>query len=168
MEPLSSTYAGLCNRTKRMNRTLINPADPVPIAIIGGTGLGALPSPPFKPIALIPPLQTPWALPSSPISILYYTPPEGSRAKPTTVAFLARHGLHHSIAPHEINNRANVAALKKVGVKCVVGFSAVGSLREEVKPRDFCVAGGVIDWTKGVSESFHSKTQRHHGTRWKS
>ena len=33
----------------------------------------------------------------------------------------------------------------------MVGFSAVGSLREEVKPRDFCVAGGVVDWTKGVS-----------------
>ena len=34
----------------------------------------------------------------------------------------------------------------------MVGFSAVGSLREEVKPRDFCVAGGVVDWTKGVSQ----------------
>jgi len=55
------------------------------------------------------------------------------------------------VAPHEIPNRANVAALKKLGVRCVVGFSAVGSLREEVKPRDFCVAGGVVDWTKGVS-----------------
>ena len=44
-----------------------------------------------------------------------------------------------------------MAALKKLGVKVAVGFSAVGSLREEVKPRDFCVVGGVVDWTKGVS-----------------
>lgn len=66
------------------------------------------------------------------------------------MAFLARHGLQHQYAPHEIPNRANVAALKKLGVRCAVGFSAVGSLREEVKPRDFCVAGGVVDWTKGV------------------
>ena len=36
----------------------------------------------------------------------------------------------------------------------MVGFSAVGSLREEVKPRDFCVGGGVVDWTKGVRDSF--------------
>ena len=44
-----------------------------------------------------------------------------------------------------------MAALKKLGVEAAVGFSAVGSLREEVKPRDFLVAGGVVDWTKGVS-----------------
>lgn len=44
-----------------------------------------------------------------------------------------------------------MAALKKLGVKAAVGFSAVGSLREEVRPRDFLVAGGVVDWTKGVS-----------------
>ena len=121
----------------------------MPIAIIGGTGLGALPSPPFTPVALIPPPATPWGFPSSPISVLEYRSPEAD-VKPVIVAFLARHGLSHSVAPHEINNRANVAALKKLGVRSVIGFSAVGSLREEVKPRDFCVAGGVVDWTKGV------------------
>ena len=41
-----------------------------------------------------------------------------------------------------------------MGVRVAVGFSAVGSLREEVKPRDFVVAGGVVDWTKGVSLLF--------------
>lgn len=44
-----------------------------------------------------------------------------------------------------------MACLKKLGVTAAVGFSAVGSLREEVKPRDFVIAGGVVDWTKGVS-----------------
>lgn len=133
-------------------------SDAVPIAIIGGTGLSSLPSPPFTPLALIPPTLTPWGLSSSPIAILSYTPPApstglptSSASKPTIVAFLARHGEHHQYAPHEIPNRANVAALKKLGVEAAVGFSAVGSLREEVKPRDFLVAGGVVDWTKGVS-----------------
>ncbi|KAK0515340.1 hypothetical protein JMJ35_002719 [Cladonia borealis] len=134
--------------------------DPVPLAIIGGTGLSTLPSPPFHPLASLPTstTTTPWGPPSSAITILSYTPtpsqhqPQSQHAQqqPTIIAFLARHGTAHDIAPHEINNRANVAALKRLGVRCVVGFSAVGSLREEVKPRDFCVGGGVVDWTKGV------------------
>lgn len=44
-----------------------------------------------------------------------------------------------------------MAALRKLGVRCAVGFSAVGSLKEEVKPRDFVVVDQLIDWTKGVS-----------------
>ena len=44
-----------------------------------------------------------------------------------------------------------MAALRKVGVRCAVGFSAVGSLREEVRPRDFLVVDQVVDWTRGVS-----------------
>ena len=68
-----------------------------------------------------------------------------------TVAFLSRHGLHHELAPHEVPSRANIAALRKLGVRVLVAFSAVGSLREEVKPRDFLVPDQVIDRTKGVS-----------------
>lgn len=126
--------------------------DPVQIAIIGGTGLGSLPSPPFKPVATLPPPSTPWGLPSSPISILSYTRPTASSNNPVAIAFLARHGLHHQLAPHEIPNQANIAALRKLGVRCVVAFSAVGSLKEEVKPRDFVVVDQIIDWTRGVSE----------------
>ncbi|KAL9633630.1 MAG: hypothetical protein Q9204_003321, partial [Flavoplaca sp. TL-2023a] len=123
--------------------------DPVQIAVIGGTGLGSLPSPPFKPVASLPPPSTPWGLPSSPIAILSYTPPEASSLKPIAIAFLARHGLHHQLVPHEIPNQANIAALRKLGVRCVVAFSAVGSLKEEVKPRDFVVVDQLIDWTRG-------------------
>jgi len=47
-----------------------------------------------------------------------------------------------------------MAALRKLGVRCVVAFSAVGSLREEIKPRDFVVPGQVIDRTKGVGSSY--------------
>jgi len=154
MTSLPSTYPGERDSLNSpFSSTDFTISDPVPLAIIGGTGLAALPSPPFTPVALIPRTHTPWGLPASPIAILSYQPPgEASPdAKPTIIAFLARHGLNHQYAPHEIPNRANVAALKKIGVKSVVGFSAVGSLREEVKPRDFVIAGGVVDWTKGVS-----------------
>ncbi|KAL8689614.1 MAG: hypothetical protein Q9218_004756 [Villophora microphyllina] len=128
--------------------------EPIRIAIIGGTGLGSLPSPPFSPVATLPPPSTPWGLPSSPISILTYKPPTasstGGSSKSIAIAFLARHGLHHQLAPHEIPNQANIAALRKLGVRCVIAFSAVGSLKEEVKPRDFVVVDQVVDWTRGV------------------
>ncbi|KAL8870578.1 MAG: hypothetical protein Q9174_003410 [Haloplaca sp. 1 TL-2023] len=154
---LPSTYDGALFRTMILPKSLkltVPHSGPVRIAIIGGTGLGSLPSPPFIPVATLPPPSTPWGLPSSPISILSYTDPEPSsnaqRSKPVSIAFLARHGLHHQLAPHEIPNQANIAALRKLGVRCIIAFSAVGSLKENVKPRDFVVPDQVIDWTKGV------------------
>lgn len=66
------------------------------------------------------------------------------------IAFLARHGLHHQFAPHEVPARANIAALRSIGVRCVIAFSAVGSLQEEIKPMDFVVPDQVIDRTKGI------------------
>lgn len=66
------------------------------------------------------------------------------------VAFLSRHGTHHQFAPHEVNARANLAALCKIGVRIVIAFSAVGSLQEEIKPRDFVVPDQIIDRTKGI------------------
>ena len=66
------------------------------------------------------------------------------------VAFLSRHGLHHELAPHEVPARANVAALRSIGVRTIIAFSAVGSLQEEIKPRDFVIPDQVIDRTKGV------------------
>ncbi|MCJ1312512.1 S-methyl-5-thioadenosine phosphorylase [Agyrium rufum] len=124
---------------------------PIHLAIIGGTGLSTLSV--LKPLAILPKthpnLQTPWGAPSSPITILSYPGPSHEQ-QPLTIAFLARHGLHHELSPSEVNSRANLAALRKLGVRCVVAFSAVGSLREEVKPRDFLVPDQVIDRTKGV------------------
>jgi len=66
------------------------------------------------------------------------------------VAFLSRHGPHHNIAPHEVPSRANIAALRSIGVRTIIAFSAVGSLQEEIKPRDFVVPDQVIDRTKGI------------------
>ncbi|KAI9666160.1 MAG: S-methyl-5-thioadenosine phosphorylase [Bathelium mastoideum] len=118
---------------------------PVSIAVIGGTGLQSLPG--FHPVATIRP-STPWGLPSSPISILHH--PSPTTGQPIPIAFLSRHGLHHELAPHEVPNRANIAALRALGVRALVAFSAVGSLQEEVKPRDFVVPDQIIDRTKGV------------------
>lgn len=112
---------------------------PVHIAVIGGTGLQALDG--FTPVATLN-VDTPWGAPSSPITILSHNN--------TPIAFLSRHGLYHELAPHEVPNRANIAALRSLGVRCIIAFSAVGSLKEEIKPRDFVVPDQVIDRTKGI------------------
>jgi 5'-methylthioadenosine phosphorylase len=93
-------------------------------------------------------IETPWGSPSSPISILHHASP--SSGKPIPIAFLSRHGLHHEFAPHEVPSRANIAALRKVGVRTIIAFSAVGSLQEEIRPRDFVVPDQIIDRTKGI------------------
>jgi 5'-methylthioadenosine phosphorylase len=63
--------------------------------------------------------------------------------------FLPRHGVGHKINPSEINYRANIYALKTLGVDTVVSVSAVGSLREEYEPTHFVLPKQFIDWTKG-------------------
>lgn len=115
------------------------------IAVIGGTGLESLPN--FEPVAALD-IDTPWGKPSSPITIAEHASP--STGKPIPIAFLARHGIHHQFAPHEVPARANIAALRSIGVRCIIAFSAAGSLQEEVKPRDFVVPDQIIDRTKGI------------------
>ncbi len=62
-----------------------------------------------------------------------------------TLAFLARHGTQHSLLPSEINHRANVFALKSIGVERIVSASAVGSMRESIRPRDVVIVDQFID-----------------------
>ena len=124
---------------------MANKSDPVHIAVIGGTGLRELPH--FSQAATLS-IPTPWGSPSAPITILHHTCSASGKVVP--VAFLSRHGLHHEIAPHEVPSRANIAALRSIGVRSIIAFSAVGSLQEEIKPRDFVVPDQVIDRTKGV------------------
>ena len=64
------------------------------------------------------------------------------------VYFLPRHGKGHRIMPSEINHRANIFGLKKLGVECVLSISAVGSLREELRPRDIVLPDQYFDRTK--------------------
>src|SRR5215475_5074230 len=64
------------------------------------------------------------------------------------VAFLARHGRGHRIPPTEINYRANIYALKLMGVERIISVSAVGSLKEELAPGEFLVADQFVDRTR--------------------
>jgi 5'-methylthioadenosine phosphorylase len=66
------------------------------------------------------------------------------------IVFLSRHGRHHELTPSEVNYRANIFALKKLGVTKIISVSAVGSLKQELAPGDLVVASQYIDRTKGV------------------
>lgn len=91
-------------------------------------------------------LDTPFGKPSSPILI-------GS-VDGISVAFLARHGIGHFISPTEVNYRANIYALKQLGVRSVVGISACGSLRDDFNPGHFVVPNQLIDFTRQRKSSF--------------
>ena len=71
------------------------------------------------------------------------------------VAFLARHGRGHSVPPHLVNYRANIQALKNIGVKRVIATAAVGSLNEAMEPRDFVLVDQFLDFTKSRKSTFY-------------
>lgn len=71
-----------------------------------------------------------------------------------SVAFLARHGQNHHLLPSEIPYRANIYAMKKLGVEYIISASAVGSLKEQVKPLDLVVPNQFIDRTKNRDATF--------------
>ncbi|CAG8736005.1 13411_t:CDS:2, partial [Ambispora leptoticha] len=89
----------------------------------------------------------PWGYPSSKIKIMKH----GENG--TKIAFLSRHGVGHTLNPSEIPSRANIAALKHLGAKVIIAYSAVGSLQQEIKPRDFVIPSQIIDRTKGIRPS---------------
>ncbi|MGL6110019.1 MAG: MTAP family purine nucleoside phosphorylase [Rubrivivax sp.] len=64
--------------------------------------------------------------------------------------FLARHGAGHKLLPHEVNYRANIYALKRAGATQILGFSAVGSLVQEIAPGDLAMPSQYFDWTRGT------------------
>jgi len=70
------------------------------------------------------------------------------------IVFLPRHGKKHSIPPHMINFRANIWAFKELGVKRIIAPSAVGSLKEEIKPSHFALPSQFLDFTKSREGSF--------------
>ena len=113
------------------------------IGIFGGTGLYQMSGLSNVEEREIP---TPFGNPSSPIIIGTL---EGKR-----VAFLARHGIGHFISPGEINFKANIWAMKYLGVKWLMGISACGSLREDFAPGHIVVPDQLFDNTKNRSYSF--------------
>jgi len=70
------------------------------------------------------------------------------------VVFLPRHGEGHTIPPHKINYHANAYAMYKLGVEKVIATSAVGSMREELRPGDFVLPDQIIDFTRGRKYTF--------------
>ena len=108
------------------------------LGIIGGTGLYGLDGLETVNDHRI---DTPFGQPSAAIREARY----GSH----TLFFLPRHGLHHEFLPHEINYRANIHALKSLGVRRILGVSAVGSLREELAPGQFVIPSQYIDLVRG-------------------
>ncbi|KAJ1652347.1 S-methyl-5-thioadenosine phosphorylase, partial [Dispira simplex] len=116
----------------------------VHLAIIGGSGLYELEG--LEVLDELYPL-TPWGYPSDRI-IICRRASNGPK-----MAFLARHGRKHQYSPSDVPVRANIAALKHLGVSVIIAFSAVGSLREDIKPGDFVLPDQLIDRTKGIRPS---------------
>jgi len=88
-----------------------------------------------------------------------YGPPSDSfflaQVAGRAVAFLPRHGRRHTIPPHAINYRANVWAMRSLGVKAVISPCAAGSLQVRVKPGDFVVCDQFVDRTRGRADTFY-------------
>ncbi|PKA17739.1 MULTISPECIES: S-methyl-5'-thioadenosine phosphorylase [Leptospira] len=118
----------------------------VKAAVIGGTGLYSLDG--MELVEEVLP-ETPWGKPSDTIKI--------GKIHDKLIAFLPRHGVGHFIMPHEVPMKANICALKILGVEEIVAFSSVGSLREEIKPLDFVLPSQIIDRTRGRESTFFGK-----------
>ena len=112
-------------------------------AVIGGSGFYALED--LTDVEEVRP-DTPFGPPSDTIVI--------GTLKGTRVAFLPRHGRGHRILPSDLPSRANIYALKTLGVEFVIGVSAVGSLRQEIAPLDLTVPDQLIDRTAGRPSTF--------------
>ncbi len=111
--------------------------------IIGGSGLvklAALDSPRRQV------MRTPYGEPSGALTF--------GRLAGREIVFVARHGYGHTIAPHEINYRANIWALKELGVEGIFALATVGSIRAELVPRSLVVPHQVIDYTHSRTSTF--------------
>lgn len=70
------------------------------------------------------------------------------------IVFMARHGEEHSVPPHLVNYRANIMALKQLGVENIIATAAVGSLNPEMKPKDFVFVDQFLDFTRNRPQTF--------------
>ena len=115
----------------------------VKIGIIGGSGLYAMPGISNLKEHVV---ETPFGSPSDALMV--------GELDGRPVAFLARHGRGHRISPSELNFRANIYAMKMLGVEYILSASAVGSLKEEHKPTDFVIPDQFIDRTYARTSTF--------------
>jgi 5'-methylthioadenosine phosphorylase len=117
--------------------------EPVHIGVIGGSGLYEMDG--LEDVQQVSP-ETAFGKPSDDITV--------ATLGGVRLAFLPRHGRGHRLLPTEVPSRANIAALKGLGVQKILSFSAVGSLREEYAPRDFVVPDQLIDRTRHRDDTF--------------
>jgi len=108
------------------------------LAIIGGSGLSKLASMEVKTRKVA---RTPYGEPSGALTF--------GRLNARDVVFLARHGYGHTIAPHDVNYRANLWALKDAGAEAVVSVASVGGIRDDIAPGALLVPHQIIDYTWG-------------------
>lgn len=116
--------------------------EPIELAVLGGSGFYEMPG--LEDVEEIA-LDTPFGAPSDTIRV--------GRLDGVRVAFLARHGRHHTLLPSEIPQRANFWAFKQLGVRRVLAVSAVGSLREDYRPGEQVVPDQLVDRTLGSRAS---------------
>jgi 5'-methylthioadenosine phosphorylase len=100
------------------------------------------------------PLATPYGPPSAPVAV--------GKVEGVDVAFMPRHGHEHTLPPHRINYRANVWAMREVGVRRIVGPSACGSLKRELGPGTFVVCDQFVDRTQARESTFYDGPQTTH------
>lgn len=113
------------------------------LAIIGGSGLSKLG---IMEVTRRKVVRTPYGEPSGALTF--------GLIRKREVVFLARHGYGHTIAPHEVNYRANIWALKDAGADTVVSVASVGGIRKDVLPGMLMLPDQVIDYTWGRSSTF--------------
>jgi 5'-methylthioadenosine phosphorylase len=99
-------------------------------------------------------LDTPYGAPSAPLMV--------GEIEGRTVAFLARHGLKHHLPPHRVPYRANVWAMKELGVRRIVGPCAAGSLQAAVKPGHFVICDQLVERTWGRGDTFYDGPETTH------
>lgn len=117
-------------------------SDDATVGVIGGSGLTRF----LEPVDTVLP-ETPYGSPSAPLSICDV----GGRR----VVFVPRHGLHHEHAPHKVNYRANLWALRSLGVRNVLAPFAAGALDPALVPGDIVVPDQLVDRTWGRDDTFH-------------
>ncbi len=122
----------------------------IKVAIIGGSGMD---DPQLMKDKRNKSVETPYGKPSSDLTL--------GRINGVDTVILARHGKDHSIYPTAVNYRANIHALKEEGCSHILATTAVGSLREEIKPEDFVFIDQFIDFTKHRPLTFHTEKVVH-------
>ncbi len=111
------------------------------IGVFGGSGFYAF----LEDVTEVP-VHTPYGPPSAAVAV--------GTLEDRTVAFLPRHGPSHELPPHRINYRANLWAMRELGVRRIIGPCAVGSMQPHIHPGDFVLCDQLVDRTSGRADTF--------------